>query len=136
MNRFNILMLLVLALEGTIACSKSSNNTPGITGKWAIINDSTRFIGTDTIPTYHSNYIGQPSDYFDFRTDGNMYVKEAALLDTMPYEVLANNQVRCTPAPGFNDTYTTSQITPTTATFSIIATRPSGKLTKIINLKK
>jgi hypothetical protein len=133
-NRLNIIILLILG--GYASCSKSSDHTPLISGKWGIIDDSTKFVGTDTFPSYHFNYIGQASDYYDFRSDGNMYVREGDVLDTMAYEVLANNQVRCTPSPGFNDTYTTSRVTDTTAVFNIAANTPQGLLTKIINLRR
>ncbi len=136
MNQCKLLIFLILGPTIIFSCSKSSNHTPGISGKWSIINDSTRFIGRDSFPSYHYNYVGQPSDYYDFRDDGLMYVKEGELLDTMPYEVLSSGQVRCTPAPGFNSTYTTSQVTDSTANFSVRSGTPQGDLTKLIFLKK
>lgn len=136
MNRFNLLILVILGLTTILSCSKTSNHTADVMGKWSVINDSTRFIGRDTFPSYHYNYVGQPSDYYDFRSNGMMYVKEGGLLDTMAYEVLSSGQVRCSPSPGLVTSYTTSQVTDSTANFSVQASTPQGDLTKLIYLRK
>jgi hypothetical protein len=86
--------------------------------------------------SYHSDYIGQPGDYYDFSPRNMLYTKEGAHTDSMAYEVLPNNQVRCSPSPGFNESYTTSDIALTRATFHVMLITEQGTLTKIIHLTR
>jgi hypothetical protein len=53
----------------------------------------------------------------------------------MAYEVLNDGQVRCSPAPGLVTSYTTSQVTDSTANFNVQASTPQGS-DKMIYLKK
>ncbi|HEY4063144.1 MAG TPA: hypothetical protein VGM30_14660 [Puia sp.] len=134
MQRINLLLLPLLLLIA-LSCKKSSNNT--IIGNWSIIDDSTKFVSTvDGYPSTHSDYIGQPGDYYNFSPNGNLYVKEGTLTSTMAYEVLRTGQVRCTPLPGYTENYNATDITATTATFHIINTGPTGQVTKVIHLRK
>jgi len=132
MNRL-ILWIFTIFSVGTIASCKK-NDSASIVGNWNLVSDSTRFVGVDTVNSYHSYYIGQPSDYYDFNKNGNLYVKEGSHLDTMAYQVLPGNQVGCVAAPGDEESYTTSNITATSATFNILYNSPEGTLTKIIYL--
>ena len=68
-----------------VSCKKNSYPANGInadiTGKWNILSDSTFFgVGIDNHPV---NYTGKTDDYFDFRTDGNLYIKKSTILDTL-----------------------------------------------------
>jgi hypothetical protein len=48
--------------------------------KWSIVDDSAfSGVGLNNHPV---NYTGQKGDYFDFRADGNLYIKEGSTLDT------------------------------------------------------
>ena len=137
MRKFIPLILAAALSLGVLSCRKSANYPP-IVGKWNIVNDSTDFESLGVLPNYpsfHSNYIGQPGDYYDFRPSGMMYTKEGAVVDSMAYEVV-QGQVHCTPSPGFTTTYVASNITATTATFTIKGFQSGGNLTKIINLSK
>ena len=135
MQRSKLLLLPLALIIIAFSCKKSSKNS--IVGKWSIIDDSTKFVaGSNAASSYHSDYIGQPGDYYNFSTNGMMYVKEGAALDSMAYEILSNGQVRCTPSPGFTQNYTASEVTATTATFNIIVNRGDGILTKLIHLRK
>jgi hypothetical protein len=138
MQRLNLLLPLLLpALLAIIAFSCKKSSTHSIVGNWSIIDDSTKFVASSSAySSYHSDYIGQPGDYYNFSTNGMMYVKEGAARDTMAYAILSNGQVRCTPSPGFTENYNASEITATTATFNIIVTRTDGELTKLIHLRK
>jgi hypothetical protein len=73
------------------ACKKDNNSNNQIAGKWNIVKDST-YVGVG-VSNHPVVYIGQPGDYFDFRTDGNVYTKEGAVLDTLSYTVKPNNQI-------------------------------------------
>ena len=131
-----IITLTVLLLGCTLymACKKDAG--PSIKGKWNIVNDSTRITGTGGELIYHSNYMGVAGDYYDFRDDGKMYMKEGVALDTMQYEVYGNNQVRCVPSPGFTDTYNTTLLTHNKASLTISGLTAQGQLVKLINLQR
>jgi len=131
-----IITLTVLLLGCTLymACKKDAG--PSIKGKWNIVNDSTRITGTGGELIYHNNYIGAAGDYYDFRDDGKMYMKEGAALDTMQYEVYGNNQVRCTPSPGFADAYNTTLLTGNKASLTVSGLTARGQLVKLINLQR
>jgi hypothetical protein len=135
MKYFVNISLIALLFAGAISCSKSNGN-PQITGKWKILNDSTSFTGAAGAQSYYTNYIGKEGDYYDFRTDGKMYVKESASLDTMAYEIYSGNQVRCSPSPGFTTNYNTTVLTLTHATFQISGYTAEGQLFKKINLER
>jgi hypothetical protein len=75
------------------ACKKDGNNinSSSIVGKWSIVSDSTfAGVGSSNHPV---NYAGAPGDYFDFRTDGNVYTKEGAVLDTLSYKLVSNTTI-------------------------------------------
>ena len=118
----------------TLACKKETH--PSIAGKWQIVNDSTRFIGNASNSSWHADYIGQPGDFYDFRSNGMMYVKEGPKLDSMAYEVSGNNQVGCVPAPGFTSTYQTSFISQSNSTLIVSGNTAAGQLNKIVNLRR
>ena len=55
------------------------------------------------------NYIGKPGDYFDFRNDGKLYLKESLEMDTLAYQLLPGNMIRIQgfgSAPGGESTIT------------------------------
>ena len=78
-----------------ISCKKSSlsaNDTQAIIlKKWNLLNDST-FIGVG-LNNHPVNYTGQPGDYFDFKTDGYLYIKEGQLLDTLSYTLTSDTTI-------------------------------------------
>jgi hypothetical protein len=74
------------------ACKKDSNNAkPTITGKWNLVSDST-YVGVG-LNNHLVTFQGQPGDYFDFRTDGHVYTKEATVLDTLTYQLTSNTTI-------------------------------------------
>lgn len=78
-----------------ISCNKdsvSANDTNStILGKWNILNDL-RLIGVG-INNHPVSYTGQTGDYFDFRTDSNIYIKEGAILDTLSYRLISDTTI-------------------------------------------
>ncbi|MBZ5857308.1 hypothetical protein [Flavihumibacter profundi] len=78
-----------------ICCQKNSlpanDIKSAIPGKWNIVNDST-FIGVG-INNHQVSYSGQAGDYFDFRSDGFLYTKEGAVLDTLSYSLASDNTI-------------------------------------------
>ena len=78
-----------------ISCNKSSlsanDNQATILKKWNILNDAT-FIGVG-INNHPVSYAGQIGDYFDFRTDGYIYIKEGTMLDTLSYSLTSDTTI-------------------------------------------
>src|SRR5947208_2904362 len=72
-----------------ISCEKSAeadHQAPvTILHKWNLVNDSTYYgLGLNNHPV---NYLGKPGDYFDFRADGYLYIREGSGLDTLSYSI-------------------------------------------------
>lgn len=78
---------------GLYACKKDGNNfnSSSLAGKWNVVSDST-YVGVG-VNNHPVNYHGQQGDYFDFRTDGHVYTKEGAVLDTLSYSVISNTAI-------------------------------------------
>jgi len=72
-------------------CDPAMMGSAAIVGKWNIVVDSTSTgAGTsNAIATYN----GKAGDYFDIRSDGYVYSKEGATLDTSAYHFLSNNSI-------------------------------------------
>ena len=89
MKRFLSVGLPVFLVLLVGACSKQRAASPPPAGdSWVIVKDS---FYTGAVQTNHLVvYEGMPGDYFDFGTDGNVYTREGAVLDTFSYERLAN----------------------------------------------
>ncbi len=78
-----------------ISCEKNSLSANDIQAtllkKWNILNDST-FIGVG-VNNRPLNYAGQTGDYFDFRTDGYIYIREGTILDTLSYSLTSDTTI-------------------------------------------
>ena len=59
-----------------------------LVGKWHVISDSS--FSNAGIHNHPVNYKGQADDYFDFRADSNLYIKEGSTLDTLHYSVTSD----------------------------------------------
>ncbi len=88
--RSTLSTVLTLFVVLITSCDKDAASAT-ILGKWNLINDS-KFIGVG-INNHPVNYTGQTGDYFDFRTDGNLYIKEGAVLDTLPYTLTSDTTI-------------------------------------------
>lgn len=78
-----------------ISCEKNSLSANDIHAtllkKWNILNDST-IIGVG-VNNHWVNYVGQTGDYFDFRTDGYIYIREGTILDTLSYNLTSDTTI-------------------------------------------
>ena len=140
--------IIAIALISTISislisCKKSDASL--IVAKWQIVNDSSSLSGAGISAfTNGHNYIGTPADYYDFRNDGTVYVKEGSNLDTMGYKVMGDSVINF--YPDFTSGYYSLNITSITNNklTLLLGTNPasSANLTpegyevRIINLKK
>jgi len=58
-----------------------------------MVNDSTTDGGPLASPLIKTNYVGAPGDYFDFRANGRLYIKEGSGYDTLAYHTTARDSV-------------------------------------------
>jgi len=124
---------------GNINQFTDNTNQSAIAGKWNIVSDSTYAgVGSTNHPV---NYIGVTGDYFDFRTDGNIYTKEGVVLDTLSYRLVAGNGIIAASFGGiFNGVPQTSHITNLTAHTVTIASpevfTPGGVFWRKVSLSR
>jgi len=128
------------------SCEKSPVNDSRLIGRWSIINDSTLLL-TD-VPQKtdsHSNFIGGLADYYDFTSEGNLYIREGINFDTLAYTFVSNNRLNIiafsyngTRFPGGASigTYNIVGLTGNNVTLGLSELTPDGKEIRIINLKK
>jgi hypothetical protein len=92
------LIAVAALMPGILSCIKPTRYCCGlnpaplaIAGKWNIVGDTTYSgVNTGANPTI---YNGTADDYFDFRMDGYVYIKEGAAMDTLNYNQLSAAQV-------------------------------------------
>jgi hypothetical protein len=143
-----ILMVVVVILS-LYACkntlinptAKTSLNDSQVSllGKWNLVSD-TVYAGVNTGGD-PAVYKGQPGDYFNFATDGNIYIKEGTVLDTLQYQLVSGTQVDITSFTTlFNNKVETCNITTITANSAAIAspllTPPAGPQQRKISLNR
>lgn len=110
-----------------------------LTGKWGIISDSSyKGVG---INNHLVVYNGQAGDYFDFRADGTLYIKEGSLLDTLSYQLISAKEIAITIfGATINSSSPVSHITTLNAHFATIASdklvTPGGIIENTIKLKR
>ncbi len=80
------------------ACKKDEATTQEkIIANWKIQNIMGTSVSGGTSTS--TNYVGQPSDYIDFRADNKVYTSVNGTVDTASYSVAGNN-VTIIPNPG------------------------------------
>ena len=82
-------------------CKKNSEKVYplSLSGKWILVKDSVEYGAAEL---YSDVYNGIPGDYFDFRSDGNCYVKEGSHYDTLAYRIVSDTTLKIQ-AFGFSD---------------------------------
>jgi hypothetical protein len=84
-------LLLCLYACKKPGCDPAMMGPVTIIRNWNIVSDST-FVGVGS-NNHPVAYIGQPGDYFDFTTNGTIYTKEGAVLDTLSYKLLSDTSI-------------------------------------------
>jgi hypothetical protein len=91
-------IIVIGMLTGLYSCKKDlplccGLNPPPVSifGKWNIVSDST-YVGAG-FSNHPVNYAGKAGDYFDVRTDGYIYTKEGAALDTLSYNLVSDTGI-------------------------------------------
>jgi hypothetical protein len=145
------LMLCIIACKKDVNSSlsqvknkndKNSSTELGqssLVAKWNIVTDST-FAGAGS-SNHQVDYSGQPGDYFDIRTDGHIYTKEGAVLDTLSFTLVSDTTIIIQPF-GFtvNGLPPTSHITNLTLNSVTIASpffpSPGGEFGRKVSLSR
>ncbi len=92
--KFYNLLIALFVFSCLASCKKSGDSGPvTLVAKWRLLNDSTAYGGPLASPLIKKNYVGVPGDYFDFRADGKLYIKEGAKYDTLAYNTTAGDSV-------------------------------------------
>jgi hypothetical protein len=139
MKNLILIMATCYIAGGLISCKKSSTNPTGeIVGKWNIRVDSTAS-GIGPVQSMHV-YVGASGDYFDFRSDGKLYIKEGATLQTFRYKQVTANKITISMV-GSRDIYENcfiDAVTPTSATINFFPQliNPGGNTTKVVYLTR
>jgi hypothetical protein len=88
----NSLFALVAFFILLPSCKKNSFITPeSIIGKWHIQNDST-YSGVGS-GNHKVIYSGKANDYFNFTSDGHVYIMENSILDTLSYTISSGSVI-------------------------------------------
>jgi hypothetical protein len=83
-----LIILLAFFIICIVSCKKESDVT--IVGKWSIINDSSFLEGSGLFVGGGFNYKGVATDYYDFNSNGNLFIKKGNELDTAKYSLVSN----------------------------------------------
>ncbi len=94
MKKLTTLILTSLIAATIFSCKKTGVQGPvSIQGKWSLKLDSIAQGVSGPSPEYSSKHIGTAADYFDFRSDNKLYIKEGAKLDTFSYQLSTDSNV-------------------------------------------
>jgi len=94
MKKLTTLILVSLIAATIFSCTKTDAVLPAsIQGKWSLKLDSVAQGVSTASLQYSTNYVGTSADYFDFRSDNKLYIKEGAKLDTFSYQVNTDNNI-------------------------------------------
>ena len=85
----NLLFIIagVLILESS--CTKKNDAPISILGKWNIKIDSS-YTGAG-LSNHEASYVGQSGDYFNFNSNGYVYIIENSILDTLIYTLSSDS---------------------------------------------
>jgi hypothetical protein len=132
--------LVLFLIAGLFSCTKTTGvEKAQIIGKWGIKNDSLASgIGPNVTV---KNYLGTAADYFDFRADNKLYIKEGTTLDTSAYKVLSDSTIVINSfGITFNGVPQTSKIKSPTANsvtiFTPFAVNPGAYYLRTVNLRR
>ncbi len=141
---FSICFLLVIAF--VTSCHKTNVQTNLLIGKWSIVNDSISLTDIPNGSDRGSNFIGTPTDYYDFFPNGNLYIKEGNSFDSAAYSMVGDSAVRITvfnyqgisfrPNGGILGTFSITNLTRNMATLTSSGWTPGGYELLMVNLKK
>jgi hypothetical protein len=139
MKKMLLPIVVLLITIGILSCQKSGvNTTTSLLGKWNVKSDTLDYgIG----PQQQTKiYLGVAGDYFDFRADHKLYIKEGTLLDTLTYKVISATKLQVTPTGAKDGTLNLfiDNITSTSANINFfpILINPGGNDDRWVSLEK
>ena len=121
--RINTLLpafILICLIAGCGDLKSEKAHPATIAVKWNLVKDSLAVGAGVSSP---DTYTGVAGDYFDFRQDGNCYIKEGSRLDTLAYSITSDSTLNFpkfsigTTANYTKLTYPFNKVTITTAYF-------------------
>ncbi len=141
MKRIFFFILITLFVFVHFSCGKtysSKQNTFLISGKWNVLIDS-NYKGCTCVSNGLEIYKGGNGDYYDFNSDGNLYIKEGNVLDTLSYHVFSDTtMIIATFGAIFNGIPDTCHISNFTAHTLIITApvqvSPAGEFGRTVHL--
>lgn len=101
--KYSLFPLLLGGLMITVLSNCNKNNSSvlisqthpfeaSLITKWELVKDSTySVIGAGSVKV--QVYMGEAADYWDFRTDAKVYIKEGEKLDTLGYQLLSDSTI-------------------------------------------
>jgi hypothetical protein len=89
--------LLAIGLLLLVSSCKKSSTATQVLGKWNILSDS-MYVGAGTANNKVAIHVNR-GDYFNFSSDGHIYMLENSIFDTISYSLSSNFIV----VPGFED---------------------------------
>ena len=143
MKNLFLIISSLFVLTGLVSCTKT-NQSPAvlnsIVGKWNVVKDSLAWgVGPNLTISY---YVGKSGDYFNFRTNNKVYIKEGTSLDSSVYQVMSDSTVVLNIyAERYNAISLVSKMTfvpdgVTLRTPSVFVSNPGSYYLRIINLRK
>jgi hypothetical protein len=91
MNRLIIFVTVALIFIITSCKKELQSNGTTISGKWNVLTDSS-FAGVGA-GNHAVNYTGQPGDFFDFKSDGYLYIKEGSNTNKLSYTITSDTTI-------------------------------------------
>jgi len=130
--------MLISASAILNACEKSGSDV--IAGRWHVINDSSIITGPSIS---YDVFDGSDDDYFNFSSNGSLYIKENSIYDTVNYQIISPDTLLL-PGIGFsiNGITEPSIFTIKDRRLRIVVNPPGNVITpghqyqRIINLKR
>jgi hypothetical protein len=140
------ILVVLLYLTACAKTTRSSNYSKSgdITGKWNLVSDSTfEGIGASNHPF---DYTGSIIDYFNFSSNGYVYTREGASLETLTYRMVLDSSIIISnfgiTLNGVQDTSTISGLTATNGPTQTIVieshfiSTPDGNFWRKVTLRR
>jgi len=95
MKKLTAIILASLITISIVSCTKTADVQTAVSlqGKWSLKLDSIAEGVSTPSPQYSTKYVGTTADYFDFRSDNKLYIKEGAHLDTFSYQLSTDSNL-------------------------------------------
>jgi hypothetical protein len=139
MKKLIIIITILICATGLFSCKNSVvNPSTSITGRWSIKVDSTTS-GIGPVQNVQI-YLGKSGDYFDFRSDNKLYIKEGSTLDTLAYKIVSDNKITISivGSADIAENCFIDALTPTSATINFFPylVNPGGNTAKMVYLAR